>query len=267
MKHQLQGYTLILIHGAFHGGWCWSKLTPLLEEQGARVVAPTLPYHEKNVHEDQTTDKLEKGLLKQYVQFVIDIIEKERCENEANRIVLVCHSVSGIVGTRVGEKIPDCIHAIVFLSAYVVKSFESVVLYAHKDKKSELVRHMEKKKRYNRLTIPADPEILKNMFYNDCSKEDSDYAIERLCLTDALLPMLTPVKWTNDKFGSIPHFYICTGKDNALSLDIQEEMISNTKMTKVYFLYSGHSPFFSVPDRLAAILSEIIMKKVPINFT
>ena len=37
--------TFVLIHGAWHGGWCWEKVKPLLTAQGHQVVAPDLPGH------------------------------------------------------------------------------------------------------------------------------------------------------------------------------------------------------------------------------
>src|ERR1700736_4531524 len=37
--------TFILIHGAFHGGWCWEPVTPYLERRGHRVLTPDLPGH------------------------------------------------------------------------------------------------------------------------------------------------------------------------------------------------------------------------------
>ncbi len=40
--------TYVLIHGAWHGGWCWNKVVPLLEQAGHKVIAPDLPSHGKD---------------------------------------------------------------------------------------------------------------------------------------------------------------------------------------------------------------------------
>jgi pimeloyl-ACP methyl ester carboxylesterase len=37
--------TYVLIHGAWHGGWCWNKVVPLLQQAGHRILAPDLPGH------------------------------------------------------------------------------------------------------------------------------------------------------------------------------------------------------------------------------
>ncbi len=37
--------TYVLIHGAWHGSWCWDKVVPLLKKKGHKVEAPDLPGH------------------------------------------------------------------------------------------------------------------------------------------------------------------------------------------------------------------------------
>jgi hypothetical protein len=64
--------TLILIHGAWHGAWCWKRLTPLLESHDIRVIAPDLP----SMGDDPTAAS--DVTLESWARFVADIVERER---------------------------------------------------------------------------------------------------------------------------------------------------------------------------------------------
>jgi len=62
--------TFILIHGAWHGGWCWERIVPLLEQQGHRVLAPDLP----GMGNDSTP--LATITLDYWAQFVADLVRQ-----------------------------------------------------------------------------------------------------------------------------------------------------------------------------------------------
>ena len=102
--------TFVLVHGAYHGGWCWKKLTPLLRAAGHEVVAPTLTGLGERVH------LLTRDIgLDTHVQDVVNVLAYE----DLRGVVLVGHSYGGMVITGVAERIPQHVRHLVYLDALV----------------------------------------------------------------------------------------------------------------------------------------------------
>ena len=78
--------TFVLIHGAWHGGWCWRKVVPHLEAAGHTVIAPDLPSHG-----DDPTPAAEVT-LDDYVRRVCEILDAQD-----EPVVLVGHSMGGLL--------------------------------------------------------------------------------------------------------------------------------------------------------------------------
>ncbi len=102
--------TFVLIHGAWHGGWCWRAVMSELERKGDRSFAPDLPGHCGNpMDHAQVT-------LAAYVDYVARFIE----ERGLNDVVLAGHSLGGLTISGVAEKIPQRLKRVVFVSAMVI---------------------------------------------------------------------------------------------------------------------------------------------------
>ena len=97
-------------------------------------------------------------------------------------------------------------------------------------------------------TIMADK--VHEIFYHDCSEADIADAKARL-RPQALAALKTKVHITPVRFGRIPRVYIECTEDRALSIDMQRDMIAKSPPVDVRSLPSSHSPFLSMPDRLA----------------
>lgn len=102
--------TFVLVHGAWHGGWCWRRVCDLLVDQGHRVFAPTLTGLGERSHLLGPTVGLDT-----HVADVVNVIKWERLED----VVLVGHSYAGFVVSGVAEQVADRIGALVFLDAFV----------------------------------------------------------------------------------------------------------------------------------------------------
>ena len=110
--------TFILIHGAWHGAWCWHKLIPLLEAGGARVIAPDLP----SMGADNSS--AESVTLDSWARFVAGLAEREQdCR-------LVGHSRAGVIISRAAELAPRHIGQLVYLSAYLLRAGDRVAAEA-----------------------------------------------------------------------------------------------------------------------------------------
>src|SRR5580692_1596120 len=96
--------TFLLIHGAWHGGWCWRRVAPLLEPKGHQAVAADLPGHGA----DQTPTA--PVTPESYTARICEIAGAQ-----SEPVILVGHSMGGIAITQAAEDCPDKIRALVYL--------------------------------------------------------------------------------------------------------------------------------------------------------
>jgi len=106
----------VLVHGAWHGSWCWRKILPMLWTKGHRAFAVTLTGLGDRVHLMSPSIRLAT-----HIDDVAAVIETE----ELKRIVLVGHSFAGMLVTAVADRYPDRIAHLVYVDAIVPHSGES----------------------------------------------------------------------------------------------------------------------------------------------
>ena len=102
--------TFVLVHGAWHGGWCWKHVRPLLQAKGHDVFTPTLTGVGEKSHLLSRDTRLETH--------VTDIANVLRWE-ELSDVVLCGHSYGGMVISGVADRMPDRIRSLVYLDAFV----------------------------------------------------------------------------------------------------------------------------------------------------
>lgn len=109
--------TFLLIHGAWHGGWCWDSVVAALRAQGDTVLAPTLP----GMGEHDALPS--KGIgLGQHVASVVRLIDEQRLTD----FVLVGHSYAGMVISAVADQRAERIRHLVYLDAFVPEHGQSL---------------------------------------------------------------------------------------------------------------------------------------------
>src|SRR5215213_5264319 len=111
------GKTFLLVHGAWHGGWCWRRVSDLLEKRGHKVFSPTLTGLGERSH--LLNDKIN---LSTHITDIANVMKWEGLKD----FVLVGHSYGGYVITGVAERVPEAIASIVFLDAFMPESGESL---------------------------------------------------------------------------------------------------------------------------------------------
>ena len=110
--------TFVLVHGAWHGGWCWQRVAKLLRAKGHEVHTPTLSGVCERSHlagPDITLDT-----------HIMDVVNEIKW-NELSNVVLVGHSYGGLVVSGVCEKISNKIGSLVMLDAFVSENGQSLV--------------------------------------------------------------------------------------------------------------------------------------------
>ncbi|GIV80636.1 MAG: hypothetical protein KatS3mg050_5030 [Litorilinea sp.] len=236
--------TYVLIHGSWHGGWCWDRVKPLLEKQGHRVMAPDLPGH------GQDHTPVAEITLQRFVDRVCQVLDAQ-----PEPVILVGHSMGGIVITQTSEARPDKIQALVYLCAFLPRNGESLLQLAQQDQETLILPNLiiDEAQGYLAVKEEAIPEV----FYQDCSPKDVAWAQARLAPQEALTPVATPVEISEDRFGRIPRVYIACLRDQALGPSLQRQMYTATPCREVYSLNTGHSPFLSAPEALTAHLLAV----------
>jgi len=102
--------TFVLVHGAFHGGWCWRFVAPALRRAGHEVYTPTLTGLGDRAHLARPGIDLDL-----HVQDVVALLEME----DLHDVVLLGHSYGGMVVTGVADRCAERIHRLVYLDAFV----------------------------------------------------------------------------------------------------------------------------------------------------
>ncbi|MCS0496220.1 alpha/beta fold hydrolase [Ancylobacter sp. MQZ15Z-1] len=242
----------VLVHGSFHGAWCWHRLVPLLEEQGHEVIAPNLP------GSGGDTAPLENADLASYATRIASMIDTLR-----GPLILVGHSMGGIVSSQVAEWRPHRIAATVYINGLMLRPGESLVSFleahAHLGVEDLVLKNMQVAPDGETASFPASaaPEV----FYNSCTDEDAAWATGQL-RPQRLKVYSDPLALTPERFGSVRRFYVEGRRDNAVSLAYQRSMVDYTACEEVFSLDGDHSPFLSAPNALAGMLEDVARRSL-----
>ena len=109
--------TFVLVHGAWLGGWCWKKVTPLLRAAGHEVFAPTLT----GLGERSRLFSPEVG-LDTHVEDIVAVLEYE----DLTDVILVGHSYAGMVIAGVAQRAAHRLAELVYLDSFLPESGKSV---------------------------------------------------------------------------------------------------------------------------------------------
>lgn len=230
--------TYVLVHGAWHGAWCWEKIVPGLEAQGHRVIAVDLPGHGTNPY------PTEKVTFKVYTDYLTNFLK-----DLGEPVILVGHSLAGAVITQVAEYVPELVKKLVYVTASLLPNGKSNLDFCHVD--------------YTPLlTFSDDPakaaicfglnEKAKDFFYPCCPEDDAQRAMERVCVQSILIH--EPMQTTPERFGRIPKVFIEALQDQAILPEEQRAMTAAVPCEKVFSLDGDHSLFYSKPKELTDIL-------------
>ena len=233
----------VLIHGAWHGGWCWEEVVPLLEAEGHTADAPDLPGHG-----DDPGDPAD-ATLELYADRVAEAVEAA-----PGRAILVGHSMGGMPISQAAERLPERVAALVYVAAFLPRDGESLLAIEGRNPRPTVPPAAVPSADERTLTIPKEKH--RELFYAQVPPGTMARAQSRLT-PQATAALLGEVRLTPERFGAIPRHYVACTEDGAVSYELQRMMIERDPMVRVHALPSDHSPFFSDPGGLAAILHEV----------
>ncbi len=231
----------LLIHGAWHGAWCWDELIHHLQLYGHFARAIDLPCFGS----DRTP--LPEITLDAYAERVIDHVR-----SFDNKVWLVGHSMGGVAITEAAERVSDRLSGLIYVTAMVPLNGQSGLDLAAMDNESSLSNVIHIDPDTNTASLPADS--LREHFYNCCSDLQIARARRSLSQRQAINPLMTPVTSTEQNLGRVPRYYVECLQDHAVSISVQRRMYQAAGISTVATLDTDHSPFFSCPKDLAAAL-------------
>ncbi|PUZ29763.1 alpha/beta hydrolase [Chitinophaga parva] len=231
--------TIVLVHGAWSDASSWDAVIPLLKAQGEEVINVNLAGHGKD------TTSFAAITFQTYVDQV-----KAAIGNRTN-IVLVGHSFGGMVISQVAEEMPSQVKELVYLAAALPGDGASLLSLAKQDSGSHIGKALTIDQEHGAAIIAQD--AVADIFAADAPQQVQDYLSANI-KPEPLVPLATPVRLTDKNFGSVKKVYIHTMDDHAISYPAQQFMVKAGEVAKVYSLPSSHTPFISMPGKLAAIL-------------
>lgn len=235
--------TFVLVHGAFHGGWCWHKIVARLEAKGHTVFAPDMPGH--GIDHMPIADVTMPDIVAR-IYAVLDQTKEPA--------ILVGHSYGGAMITAAAEAHPQKIKKLVYLTAFVVPNGGLTIATAQADTGNDMAGNIAFSE--DGKTISVLPAGARPVFYGQCS--DDDVALARSVLgPEAAAGFQVPIDTTAERYGRLPRVYIECVKDRAISIGHQREMRADRTWEKVFTMDTDHSPFFSMPDELTGILAGL----------
>ncbi len=231
----------LLLHGSWHGAWCWFKVAPRLRQFG-EVVVPNLPGRGRDPAWAPTVT------LNRMLRAVAPAL------HASSPTTVVAHSRYGVLATALAEAFPEKIRRVVYLAAYMLPNRHRVSDYFAVDRDSYLQPHVEVSwvGVWDRLA----PEAYVEGLYADCAQEDIELASRLLC-REPSLPALARVATSEARFGRVPKAYIRLTRDRAVSPQLQDRMIEAAGVERVESLEASHSAYFSLPEQLVAAIRRL----------
>lgn len=242
-----QPSTFLLVHAAWHGGWCWKKVTPLLRAAGHQVFTPTLTGLGERAHLAHPLIGLES-----HVQDILNVFSYE----DLTHVILVGHSSSGTLITALAERIPERIAHLIYVDAFVPQDGEATIDLITFPRQAWESRVQSDG--YGWL-IPSLQPVPWDDFARDVWRITDP--TDRKWLVDRLRPtpfktFTDPVRLKNAAAEKIPRTYIRCLQHASKTFDRFAEMARRTAGWRLRELDAAHEPFVTTPRELTDLLLE-----------
>lgn len=232
----------VLVHGAWADESAWGFVRNELAKK-ANVTVVNLPAHGIDL------TPANKVSLKDYVKTVTNAINAQ-----PGKVILVGHSMAGVVISQVAEAIPNKIDKLVYVSAYLPKNGEDLLGLAKKDAESKAGPALEFNADYTAATIKKD--ILPEAVCADCPGFMKE-ALVKYHKAEPTKPLGEKVS-LGAKFAAVPKYYIHTTQDVTVGYNLQKQMVKdNGTIKKTFEMATSHLPFVVQPETFVKLLAEI----------
>jgi pimeloyl-ACP methyl ester carboxylesterase len=230
--------TFLLVHGAWHGGWCWRAVSSLLRKAGHEVHAPSLTGLGERRH--LVSGKVD---LDTHIEDLTQLIEME----DLRDVVLVGHSYGGMVVTGAADRRPERIARLVYLDAFVPEDGKCLLDYAVPERAARM-RHEGERTGF----VTPPPMSLWGL----SRIEDLDFVGQRE-VRHPYATMAQPVRLTNiAEAAMIPKTFVYCSSPATGSFDQFVVKYRNNPAWRFHELKTGHDAMILMPGEVAKILQS-----------
>jgi len=232
--------TFVLVHGAWHGGWCWRRVADLLTARGHKVFTPTLTGLGERAHLLSAAVGLDT-----HVTDIVNVFKFERLTN----VVLAGHSYAGAVISGVAEAVADKISSIVFLDAFMPVDGESA-----RDAWSPDQQKMrdEAAAKNGGVTIPAPPAA----FFKVNEKDQA--LVDSLMVPHPYKTFTDKARYSGARERIAKKTYAFSPVYNAPYFRANYERLQNDPAWRVFEVPCGHDMMLDLPEETAKILEGAV---------
>ncbi|MFH9402689.1 alpha/beta hydrolase [Streptomyces sp. NPDC017638] len=273
---------VLLIHGFFHGAWCWTDVTLELAARGVasvavdmpghglRAVPPTASWKRPHVPSDFASEKSPIAHV-DVEAAATALAEQARRVGRGRPVTAVAHSMGGAALTRAAEHHPKLFEHLVYVTAYMPASDVPCIAYpslpeAAGEQSLALLGADPVETGALRIDTSAEElrPAIRSAFYGGVDPATVEAATAMLGCESPTAMATQPTALTAQGWGSIPRTYVLCTQDNTIPVALQRLFISEAdaafpeNKTHVLTLESAHSPFLSMPDRLADVVTGLI---------
>jgi pimeloyl-ACP methyl ester carboxylesterase len=235
---QTAAKTFVLVHGSWHGGWCWRRVADMLEKRGHKVFTPTLTGLGERSHLMSAMITLDT-----HITDVTNVIKWENLDN----VVLVGHSYAGFVVSGVAEKALPSISSIVFLDAFLPENGERVIDTAPPELRATSLAAAAR----NEVGRPIPPAKAFQVNEKDQAWVDSKTTPQPTFVS------LQPIVLTGAREKVAKKTYIRATSYPNPNFDKNFEKLKSEPTWRTYGVPSGHDVMVDMPERLTEILLEV----------
>ncbi|MDB5861001.1 MAG: hypothetical protein JWQ76_4690 [Ramlibacter sp.] len=238
----------VLVHGAWHGAWCWQRVVALLTAQGHRVHAVTLTGVGERSHLMSSLITLET-----HIADVANTIVFE----ELDEVVLAVHSYAGMIGTALADRMPERLRHLVYVDAVVPRPGESWGgTHASATREARLAAAQASPD----YSFPApDPSVF--------GLADEDHAwVKRHLTPHPGHTYQAPLQFDPQRVASVPRTFLDCTTPPLGTIDVIRRRVRDARYwdgawaggagMRVVELATGHDPMVSAPTDLARLLVE-----------
>ncbi len=242
----------VLVHGGWHGAWCWDRVAPLLREAGHQVFTPTLT----GMGELEGLLTPEIG-LDTHIEDVVKLLEAQ----DLRGVILIGHSYSGMVITGVADCVPKRVAHLVYLDAFVPHDGQSVADVVPMVGKMLTRDAMKNGDGWRVNPMPEMPLGIGGLY--GITQEPDRSMVRSKVTAQSLKTFTQPLHITNpDALAAIPHTFIqCTGGGLIFAL-MRRIIMPGTLPPKEagwqqWKIPVGHDAMIIAPRELADMLIEL----------
>lgn len=231
-------HTFVLVHGAWHGGWCWRRVADLLEAKGHKVFTPTLTGLGERSH------LLRAGInVSTHITDVVNLLKWEGLSN----VVLCGHSYGGLVVSGVAEQAAAAIGSIVFLDAFVPDNGDAMESLTNQAVRDQL------KAASARGDLGVPPRSAAAFLVN----EKDQAWVDAMCVPQPIGTMTEKLTLSGARERIAKKSYIRAAAYPNPGFDTAYARVKADTSWRTYEVPCGHDVMVDMPDQLAEILVEV----------